>query len=235
MGELLVVRHGQASFDKAHYDELSDLGRRQAALLGQWLAPLASSIGAVAMGRHVRHRDTLTGIRAALGAQGDALPQVQVIPELDEFDHSSVLAAWVRARPDHAAVLDADGGRSRDRQAMASFLREGLQYWASGALDDHLAEPWHGFRDRIGRAAGTLAALGNAHRRVLVVTSGGVMSQLAQRALGLDDRRAVDLNLTIRNSAVCEFQAEADSLRLSSWNMLPHLAAPEHRTLWTYY
>ncbi len=234
MGELLVVRHGQASFDKAHYDELSVLGRRQAALLGAWLAPAAASIGAVAMGRHVRHRDTLAEIRAALG-DARPLPEARIIAELDEFDHSSVLAAWARLRPDHVAVLAADGGRTRDRMAMAAFLREGLACWARGELDGHVAEPWQQFRARIAHAADALAELGNAHRRVLVVTSGGVMTQLAQRALGLDDLRAVDLNLTIRNSALCEFHTGPDGLRLGSWNALPHLAAPEHRELWTYY
>jgi hypothetical protein len=68
-----------------------------------------------------------------------------------------------------------------------------------------------------------------------VVTSGGVMAQLAQYALGGSDDAAVELNLSIRNSALAEFHAADGRLALASWNALPHLAAPDRRTLWTYY
>jgi len=39
MGQLFLVRHGQASAFEENYDRLSSLGERQALLLGQlWLA-----------------------------------------------------------------------------------------------------------------------------------------------------------------------------------------------------
>ena len=34
MGTIYLIRHGQASFDSADYDQLSDLGQLQAAQLG---------------------------------------------------------------------------------------------------------------------------------------------------------------------------------------------------------
>jgi broad specificity phosphatase PhoE len=58
---------------------------------------------------------------------------------------------------------------------------------------------------------------------VLVLTSGGVISRLAQAALGASDRSAVDLNLSLRNSGLCEFHARPYGLALGSWNALPHL------------
>jgi len=42
----------------------------------------------------------------------------------------------------------------------------------------------------------------------------------------------VQLNLSLRNSALSEFHAGPDGLRLASWNALPHLA--DARELWTY-
>ena len=38
MGQLYLVRHGQASFGADDYDQLSELGRRQAVQLGRYWA-----------------------------------------------------------------------------------------------------------------------------------------------------------------------------------------------------
>lgn len=234
MAELLFVRHGQASFGAANYDELSPLGRRQAQLLGDWLASHdAHDFDAVVHGTLVRHRDTFAGIRDAYGRAGRALPAGQVLPGLDEFDHRAVFGAFAQHHAAHPAVVAAEGGRSHDVRAMARFLREALLAWTRGALDAHVPEPWPAFRARVRAAAEALAGAGA--QRMLVVTSGGVMSQLAQQALRAPDEAAVELNLGVRNSALAEFRVGEGALVLSSWNALPHLAAAEHRALWTYY
>jgi broad specificity phosphatase PhoE len=234
MAELLFVRHGQASFGAANYDELSPLGRRQAELLGDWLASHDEhDFDAVAHGTLVRHRDTFAGIRDAYVRAGRTLPDGEVLPALDEFDHRAVFGAFALHHAAHPAVVAAEGGRSRDARAMARFLREALLAWTHGALDAHVPEPWPVFRARVRAAADALAASGA--RRMLVVTSGGVMSQLAQHALRAPDDVAVELNLGVRNSALAEFRAGEDGLVLYSWNALPHLPAAAHRALWTYY
>jgi broad specificity phosphatase PhoE len=234
VGEILFVRHGQASFGAANYDELSPLGHRQAGLLGDWLASHeAHDFDAVAMGTLVRHRDTCAGIRDAYARAGRALPPPGVLPALDEFDHRAVFGGFALQHADHPVVVAAQGGRSRDARAMGRFLREALLAWTRGTLDAHVPEPWPVFRARVRAAGEALAATGA--RRMLVVTSGGVMSQLAQQALRAPDEAAVDLNLGVRNSALAEFRAGDGGLVLGSWNALPHLAAAEHRALWTYY
>ena len=56
---------------------------------------------------------------------------------------------------------------------------------------------------------------------------------MAQASLGSPDRSAIDLNLSLRNSGLCEFHARPYGLALGSWNALPHLH--DRRDLWTYY
>lgn len=235
MAEFLFARHGQASFGAENYDQLSPLGHRQAELLGHWLASHPEhDFDAVAAGTLVRHRETLDGIRAGYAAAGRRLPDAAVLPGLDEFDHRAVFGAFAREHADHPAVREAEGGRSRDARAVARFLREALLAWTRGALDAHVPESWAVFGTRV-RATAALLAAQAARDRVLVVTSGGVMSQLAQHALGAPDRAAVELNLGVRNSALAEFRGGESGLSLASWNALPHLAAAEHRGMWTYY
>jgi broad specificity phosphatase PhoE len=235
MAEFLFARHGQASFGAENYDQLSPLGHRQAELLGRWLASHPEhDFDAVAVGTLVRHRETLDGVRAGYAAAGRTLPDAVVLPGLDEFDHRAVFGAFAREHADHPSVREAEGGRSRDTRAIARFLREALLAWTRGALDAHVPESWSAFGTRVRGTAAALAAQA-PRERVLVVTSGGVMSQLAQQALGAPDAAAVELNLGVRNSALAEFRGGESGLLLGSWNALPHLAAAEHRAMWTYY
>ena len=92
-------------------------------------------------------------------------------------------------------------------------------------------ESWQAFGERVMQSGERLAARGN--QKVLVLTSGGVISRLAQAALGASDRSAVDLNLSLRNSGLCEFHARPYGLALGSWNALPHLH--DRRELWMHY
>jgi broad specificity phosphatase PhoE len=235
MSELLLIRHGQASFDKAHYDELSPVGHRQATLLGEWMAARGMEFDAVTCGTMERHRDTLAAIVHAYGARRLRLPTARMVESINEYEHRNILAAFARHHPAHPAVEASEAGSSRDPRRLFDFLRAALGTWATGALDADVLETWAGFRARIGAAAQDLAALARQHRRVLVVSSGGVISQLAQHALDCPDARAVELNLSLRNSAMCELRAVDGRFLLSSWNGLPHLSAPGLRELWTYY
>lgn len=229
------MRHAQASYAGANYDELSALGHRQADLLGEYLVSAHAPFAAVACGRMRRHRETLEAIERAVARHAGARVEARCIAGLDEFDHRDVLAVHARRNPSDPVVVAAGGGASHDMRATYLFLRAALHAWSSGALDDEVAEPWHAFKQRVREAGSELAALASSGERLLVVTSGGVMAQLAAVALDVPDARAIDLNLAIRNSAISEFRAVDGALKLASWNTIPHLAAPEHRAMWTYF
>jgi broad specificity phosphatase PhoE len=236
MTEFVFARHGQASFGAADYDKLSDIGHVQSRLLGEWLASHAEHpFDAVVVGPMLRHRETLDGIVAAYADRAHELPAALCMDALAEFDHRGVLEAFVRRHPQRESVAAAQAGRSRDQRAVYRFLRDGLQTWASGELDAQVPEPWAHFQDRIRGAARALIEHCAERRRVLVVTSGGVMSQLAQQALGAPSATGVELNLSIRNTALAEFRCIDGAMTLATWNSLPHLAAPDRRTLWTHY
>ncbi|HET9484029.1 MAG TPA: histidine phosphatase family protein [Xanthomonadales bacterium] len=236
MTELVVVRHGQASFRSANYDQLSELGWRQSRLLGEWLAVMhGDTFDAVHAGAMVRHRETGAAIREAYVARGLALPEVEIDEGFNEFDHQAVIRRYAAGVPEHPAVRAMAAGRHADARDMFDLLRAALVAWASGEIVDGVPEPWSVFQARVRGAAQRLSQACAGHGRVLVLTSGGVMAQLAQLALDVPNERAVQLNLSIRNSALAEFHAGDDGIKLASWNAVPHLAAAEHRELWTHY
>ena len=234
MSEILVVRHAQASYGGADYDRLSELGHRQAERLGTYLAELHAPFAAVACGRMRRHRETLAAIERAAAARGADVAEARCIAGLDEFDHRDVLAVYARRNPDDPVVQAAQAPQ-HDARAVYLFLRAALAAWARGELDDEVGEPWQAFRARVRGAIDELVALAADVDRLLVVTSGGVIAQLAGAALEVPDARVVELNLAIRNSAICEFRAHDGRLALASWNAVPHLASAELRAMWTHY
>jgi broad specificity phosphatase PhoE len=225
---LLLVRHGQASFGAADYDQLSERGRLQSQRLGEWLARGDHRFRAVVVGGMRRHRQTAEGVAAAFAAAGRPLPDVVADPGFAEFDHQAVFAAWHDRDPAHPVAVASRSGHPRDVGAM---LRAALLAWAGDELPG-VPETWSAFGDRVRTAGDRLEALAGRDE-VLVLSSGGVIARLAQIALEVPDHRAVELNLSLRNSALCEFHPDGGRLRLGRWNALPHLHGA--RELWTYY
>src|ERR1700760_942023 len=88
MGQILLVRHGQASLDAEDYDVLSETGWEQSRVLGDSLASRGIRLDAVVRGQMRRHRETAEGLLDGLGVARE----VDVDEGWDEFDHLAVLA-----------------------------------------------------------------------------------------------------------------------------------------------
>jgi broad specificity phosphatase PhoE len=154
VGQILLVRHGQASFGAADYDVLSSVGEQQAALTGAALAALRPD--AVVHGAMRRQRRT-----AELAAQA---------------------AGWdVPLTLEPLAMLDAQpkpyDGEPDERQFQAWF-EKATRRWLSGKHDGDYVESWSEFRDRV--LAG-LELLGDG--TIVVVTSGGPISVVVAHLL----------------------------------------------------
>lgn len=225
---LLLVRHGQASYGAADYDNLSERGHEQSRRLGEWLVRGGHRFKAVVVGGMRRHRQTAEGVAAAFAAQGLELPEPVADDGFAEFDHQAVFSTWLTRNAEHPVAIASRSGKPRDIGAM---LQAALLAWARDELPD-LPESWSAFGARV-HAAGERLEARAGDGEALVLSSGGVISRLAQIALDVPDHRAVELNLALRNSALSEFHPHDGRLRLGSWNALPHLHGD--RELWTYY
>jgi broad specificity phosphatase PhoE len=225
---LLLVRHGQASYGAADYDNLSERGWTQARRLGEWLVGGGHRFAAVVVGGMRRHQQTADGIAEAFAARDLPLPAVVADDGFAEFDHQAVFSCWLARHADDPVAIASRSGHPRDVGAM---LQAALLAWSRDELPD-LPESWSTFGARVHGAGERLQALAGG-AEALVLSSGGVISRLAQIALDVPDHRAVELNLALRNSALSEFHPHAGRLRLGSWNALPHLHGA--RELWTYY
>ena len=161
MGQVLLVRHGQASWGADDYDVLSPLGERQATVTGAFLAGVRPD----AVVRGLMHRQGRTAELMADAAGWATAPSVD--GRWDEMDHLAVLAAQEQAQP-----RDFDG--EPDAHQFQAWFEKATARWRSGAHDGEYAESWPEFRDRV--LAG-LDALGDG--TTVVVTSGGPISVVA--------------------------------------------------------
>ncbi len=219
MAELILVRHGQASFGADDYDKLSELGWRQSRWLGEYFKERGVAFDLHVRGSLRRHAETLAGIGEGLGRTLAAAEDAR----LDEYDSHSLLHAHLKGKP-----LPQSG----DRREHFRILREAMYAWADGTLQGHPHEPFADFRSRVLSA---LADMGKSTaKRVLVVSSGGPISTILADVMGMPLRGVVDLNLQTRNTGISELQAGASRIHCVSFNNVPHLDRPERDGALTY-
>ena len=221
MGNLYLVRHGQASFGADDYDQLSAQGLRQSERLGEYLAGKGHRFEAALVGTLRRHVQTFDGICKGAGAEIPALAW----PGLNEYDSAAVIATVHRqplARPDTPEVY---------RQHFR-LLRDGLTQWMNGVVSPRGMPSYDDFR------RGVVAALDHVRTHfqgdVLLVSSGGPIATAVGHVLRTSPETTIELNLRIRNSAVTEFAFTPKRHALVTFNTLPHLDHPDHKGWITY-
>jgi broad specificity phosphatase PhoE len=210
MGTLYLVRHGQASFGAADYDQLSDLGTRQCRRLGEHFRARGLQFQTSISGTLKRHVQSLDALADGLGG----IPPPTRLPGLNEFDGEAVVRALYPVVP--PPPDPADSFRHHFR-----LLREGLEAWMAGRTRPA------GMGSHADFVAGVSQALDVVRTQhtgdVLLVSSGGPISTAVGLVLGLSGSAVIDLNLRMRNSAVTEFQVTPRRHVLVSFNGIPHL------------
>lgn len=217
MATIYLIRHGQASFGEANYDQLSDTGRKQASLLpnhfmqaGRELPPI------VYCGSMQRQQQT------AAHAFPEALLEEHV--GLNEFAHEDVLRIY---RPE---LFGADNARKEWSLAdIKAFIRNefplAMQQWVRGREEGVYQESFLQYKERCMQAFHTIlaAARASSHKEVVAVTSGGVISMVMTELLQMPDALFAELNLSIANASVSAFLFNESKVSLAYFNDYSHL------------
>lgn len=220
MARVLLIRHGQASFGAANYDCLSAKGRQQSHWLGQHLKEeFAHELPAsIWQGQMQRHQQTAQHI-----LQGSGLTlTVQTDAGWDEFDHQAVLRAHEPRYADPAEVARDIATHPQPHEAFGLIFRAALQRWIEGRAD--YAESWPAFQQRAQAALSRVLAAGEPDQTHWVVTSGGVISVIAQSILDGSNTGAMRINWTLANTGYSVVQQRHTGERfLVSLNEHGHL------------
>ncbi len=202
MPTITLLRHGQASFGAADYDDLSDLGRRQASVAGGVLATRGLRDPLLVCGTLRRQADT-----AALCAQAMGIAeQSRVDARWNEYDHVGLVAAGLP-----------DGGVPTDPRAFQALLDAALLAWIRDDADDG----WRGFADGVVGALHDLADTLQG-RDAVVATSGGVIAATCGHLLGLPPEGVVALNRITVNAGLTTLIAGRSGVSLLTLNDHAH-------------
>lgn len=215
MAELLVVRHGQASFGAANYDDLSDLGRQQSRALGETLRALDWIPDRVITGSLQRQKQTL----AEIGF--DAAPLEH--PGWNEYDFHDLLHSRYGGTAPSEVITD--------RKTHFRALRETLAEWQLGGIPA-ARESWQQFCSRVEQAR--CHAVEQGGDRVLVVSSGGAIARLVASCLRLPNDQMIALNLQIKNTSTSRFLFSKEKFFLHEFNSVPHFHNQDRAALMTY-
>lgn len=220
-----LVRHAQASFGTDHYDRLSELGHQQSRWLGEHLSANRRRFSRVMTGTLTRQRETAEGILAVLTDTAASATR-HVHAGLDEYPGDALYAAFTGG-------ADMIAHQRRDFRDYWRTLRQAMLAWSR----DELRDPpltWGQFGAGIRDALDQSVAGCARDEEVLVVTSGGAIGRVVSDLLGAPPAMAIELNLQFRNTGYCELLATGDSLRLMSFNNIPHLDRPDRRSAITF-
>ncbi|WP_263263354.1 histidine phosphatase family protein [Pseudomonas entomophila] len=227
MGNLYLIRHGQASFGASDYDVLSPLGVRQAQLLGGFLADAGIRLDRCFAGGLRRQQDTATHALAKL----PGAPGLQTDARFDEFDAQGVIRALVPGLvPDEPEALHILRNAADHPAQFQRLFERIIERWLDGAEGPAASESWAAFLARTGEALDEVLAAARPGENVAIFTSGGVITALLHRYTGLAASEAFRLNWQIYNSSLSHLRFRGTDVTLASFNSHAHLQlarAPE--------
>ena len=142
MASIILIRHGQASFGAANYDQLSDLGRRQAQLLNDYFSDCGITLDAIYCGTLERQRQTA---EIATKSQLAETP-FHIDPRFNEIRNDEqfefLLPELIQRNPSVAKLVEKAKSDSKSYQKV---LKQVFQMWVSSKDDDSEIQSWQDY------------------------------------------------------------------------------------------
>ena len=207
MVQIFLVRHGQANSeakDEISYDKLSSLGKMQAEWLGQYFKKNEFFFDACFSGTLFRQSDTADLL--------ETHPQKEIIrdPRLNEIQYytlSTLVEEQFGKQPPKSGL---------DFEEHFEFI---MSKWKAAEIVN-APEPYVDFVERVSQVSDVLKDSGD---RVLVVTSGGIITKVLQNCLGLSDTAMIKFLLASMNTGVTTLNYSNNQFNVEQVNALPHL------------
>ncbi|ASP38080.1 histidine phosphatase family protein [Bacterioplanes sanyensis] len=220
MASILLVRHGQASFGKLNYDQLSDTGLMQGELVGKALAMRGFEASIVVHGSMQRHRQTFESAQR----HWPSLGRVVEMAEFNEFDSDDVIACAFPQFRNKARLGAWLLTRKNKTQAFQELFAQAVQRWTSGEHDKDYKESWRHFCQRVTHGCQQLMTH-HGGKNMVIFTSGGPITALAQHCLQLNNEQAFELNWTLLNASISQLlYSRHGRVSLAAFNEQQHLA-----------
>ena len=216
MTTIYLIRHGQASFGAASYDQLSPNGEQQAKVLGHYFNDILKEAPYVVAGSMQRHQQT------AQLCLDESFPESEIVTDSawNEFNHQQVFAQY-EPRFNEPHLLKEDVSKEANPRAYLAKIFEGaIGRWTGGEYHHEYEESWPTFKNRVETALQNLCddLAKTKPRYAVVFTSGGVISVAAGKILGLSPEKTFALNWAIANTSMTTLRLVGNEPQLLSLN-----------------
>ena len=230
MSQIILVRHGQASFLEGDYDKLCANGEEQARLLGEYWSRRGVVFGSVYSGPRVRQQETARIVAGTYRNAGLRFPETVVMSEFDEYAAEAVLRESLpQLLPGNAQINElhrayTDSSESSERRKNFQKLFEAvIAKWVAGETAAAGVESWHEFCLRVERGLAQVVRDTPPAASAVVFTSAGAIGGAMRRALHLSAEDTLQLTWMSRNASFSSFLASGERFTLSTFNAHPHL------------
>jgi broad specificity phosphatase PhoE len=234
MSEILLVRHGQASFGQRNYDALSPTGVRQAACLAEHCLAAGLRFDALYSGPMERQKDSARHFAAEYMKRGIAIPPLSISEGFSEYDTRVVIAHYL------PKLIESDPSFARDREQMFKSLpafrrifETAVIAWVTDPRCNEI-ESWPAFCERVQRSLQRIMVENGRGKRVAVFTSGGAIAAALKHVLDTGDELSMRLCWQIVNTSVTRFKYNERGIALASFNGYAHLECLGNTELITY-
>ena len=231
MTDIFLFRHGQAG-TREDYDLLSELGRNQAARLGEYLAAQEIEFDLVVSGGMRRQKETAQIAVESMASRGRKTPDLAVDDRWNEFSLLSLYQGIV------SRMVEGDPAFARDYAEMVEAIKEDphttrgatgrcdaavILSWIENRYPEYEGEAWSGFSGRIRSIIPEIAEDPRV-KTVGVFTSATPITVLTADALELNNQRLLSILGVVSNTSMTVLRYSGE-LRLFTFNAAPHLDA----------
>ena len=220
MADLLIIRHGQASFGADNYDQLSTLGQRQADLTGEFLSQSGVHFSAAFSGDLSRQRETGERILAQL----EGAPSLVIDPRLNEVqtdEQMAVMTPLLCEQDPRFATLIAD--MNKDSKSFQKIIEIVFNYWVSPNCQVAGIQSWQDYSAGVVSAFEAARASAESGSTSAIFTSGGTIATLVGHVLGLSADRVYEFYEPVFNCSITRLIFNSRKCSLSTFNDVSHL------------
>ncbi|MEM0997675.1 MAG: histidine phosphatase family protein [Bacteroidota bacterium] len=217
MPTIHLIRHGQASYFQADYDQLSETGITQSRILGQTLRQRKVRVDQLVGGTLKRHRRTARYAWEALDREMDYRED----PRWNEYDHQELIARHRPELGDFARLAAYVAAQKEPRRALQELLEGAMRDWMEDACA--YTTPWTEFKAQANAVLQELAGRLGKSESAWVFTSGGPISVVILELLNLPDDQFLGLLRRLVNTSITKILVGRQGLSLSTYNGYGHL------------
>lgn len=231
MAAIYLIRHGQANTKSAEYDMLSELGKEQAALIAQSLASKCATPDSLTIGGMKRHQQTAD--LALSCCQLDAT-KTSIDVGWNEYDHQAILAGLDERLRTPEGIRQYFIENNLQKHQFRSVFIEAMVKWINSGDSQAYPESWYDFHARVDSAFDSV--LKRVEQNHFVFTSGGPISLVVSRLLGLDKEQFMTINWNLVNTGITKIllNKQTGHLSLSCLNEHTTFDYEEHKNKLSY-